>query len=65
MIFGKEIRNINQYYELSFKLKDLYNGNYSEDELADIKNFFSKLFGDKNSSDTINLNIKKLEYYYY
>lgn len=42
------------------KLKDLYNGNYSEDELADIKNFFSKLFGDKNSSDTINLNIKKL-----
>ncbi|MGM8257619.1 minor capsid protein [Clostridium perfringens] len=42
--------------DISSKIKDVYNGNYSESEFADIKSFFNKFLGSNN----MNINIKQL-----
>lgn len=56
-------KNFNDFQKLKYnspdiwsKIKDVYNGNYSESEFADIKSFFNKLLGSSN----ININIKQL-----
>ncbi|WP_415319809.1 minor capsid protein [Clostridium perfringens] len=56
-------KNFNDFQKLKYnspdiwsKIKDVYNGNYSESEFADIKSFFNKLLGSSN----MNINIKQL-----
>lgn len=56
-------KNFNDFQKLKYnspdiwsKIKDFYNGNYSESEFADIKSFFNKLLGSSN----MNINIKQL-----
>ncbi len=56
-------KNFNDFQKLKYnspdiwsKIKDVYNGNYSESEFADIKSFFNKFLGSNN----MNINIKQL-----
>ncbi|WP_415337600.1 minor capsid protein [Clostridium perfringens] len=56
-------KNFNDFQKLKYnspdiwsKIKDVYNGNYSESEFADIKFFFNKFLGSNN----MNINIKQL-----
>ncbi|HAT4103710.1 TPA: hypothetical protein I9Z31_001113 [Clostridium perfringens] len=56
-------KNFNNFQKLKYnspdiwsKIKDVYNGNYSESEFADIKSFFNKFLGSNN----MNINIKQL-----
>ena len=56
-------KNFNDFQKLKYnspaiwsKIKDVYNGNYSESEFTDIKSLFNKLLGSSN----ININIKQL-----
>lgn len=61
-------KNFNDFQKLKYnspaiwsKIKDVYNGNYSESEFTDIKSLFNKLLGSSN----ININIKQLPKKYY